>query len=67
MSLNAILSSDSVMDDLDVQLSHPTQNSLRVESEGHQVESLWQMHLLKNALGAPVMVIPGQNQDPPSL
>ena len=30
VSLNAVLSSDSIVDDLYVQLSHPTQNGLRM-------------------------------------
>lgn len=33
VSLDAILSFNSIVDDLDVQLSHPTQNGLRMESD----------------------------------
>lgn len=40
MSLNPVLSSDSIVDDLDVQLSHPAQNGLRVEIEGRLVDSI---------------------------
>ena len=34
VSLDAVLSSDTIMEDFNVQLSHATQNGLRMEREG---------------------------------